>query len=149
MAYACVTMRVSMLRWVSWTTSFEMWFPRTIPGNTGVPILRLCPHVGGWYMHPLSSTLSINDMTWAREDQCLDRTQMDGCLGCPNEMSDKWARSRWHDRVSWDGRHPKTWDDVKTYESCRLGTKMTRWDAMLHWETLAPSIDKVEPNDLA
>ena len=75
-----------------------MGFSRTVSGGTGVPVLRLSPHVGGCYIHPLSGTIYVNDMTWAREGQCLDRTRMDGCLKSPDEMSDMRARSRWHDQ---------------------------------------------------
>ena len=46
-------------------------------------------------------------MARVQEGPSLDRTWMDGCLGSPDEMRDTWARSRWHDRASCDGRrHP-------------------------------------------
>ena len=129
MAHACVTARASVLKRVSRVTFFEMGFSRTVPGGTSVLVLHLSPRVGGCYIHPLSGTVSVNDTTWAREDQCLDRTRMDGCLGSPDEMSDMRTRSRWHDRVSCDGRrHPETRDDIKTYGPCRW---RLRWDVAL------------------
>ena len=78
-AHACVTVRVSVQRQVSQTTSFEMSFSRTIPDNTGVPILCPYPCVEDWILHLLSGTASVNGMTCAREGQCVDRTQMDRC----------------------------------------------------------------------
>ena len=85
-----------------------------------MPVLRPSPGVRGCYIHPLSGTVSVNDLAWAQEGLCLDRTQMDGCSESPNEMKDMRAHSRWHDRMSYDGRrHPETWDGVKTYGPCR------------------------------
>ena len=81
MAHACVTVRASVLRRVSRATSFEMSFSKIVLGGTGAPVLRPSPCVGGWIMHLLSGTESVNDMVWAREGQCLDRTRMDGCSG--------------------------------------------------------------------
>ena len=71
-----------------------------------MPVLRPSPRVRGLCMRPslLSYTVSVNDMAWAQEGQYLDRTQMYECSGCLNEMSDTWARSRWHDQGSCDGR---------------------------------------------
>ena len=68
--------------------------------------------------------------------------------------------SRWDERhmspfsMAWPSElwwptTPETWDSVKTYGLCRLRTKMTRWDVMLHWETLASNRGQVESNDLA
>ena len=59
----CVVVWVSMLRRVSRATSFEMGFLRTIPGGMSVSVLRPSPRVGGCYIHPLSDTVSVNDMT--------------------------------------------------------------------------------------
>ena len=66
--------QVSVPRRVSRATSFGMRFSRTVLGGTGVPALRSSPHVVGCYIDPLSSTVSVNDMAWAQECQCLDRT---------------------------------------------------------------------------
>ena len=89
-----------MPRRVSWETSFEMDFPRIVPGGTGVPILCPSPRVEGCYIHLLSGTISINDMVWAREGQCLDRAWIDRCSGRYDEKRDTWARSRRPDRAS-------------------------------------------------
>ena len=63
---------------------------------------------------------------------------MDGCSGSPDEMNDTRAHSRWHDRTSYDDRRhsrDSVWhQDIWTLS---MGIKMTRWDATLHWETLA------------
>ena len=69
-----------------------------------MPVLRPSLRVGGCYIHPLSGTVSVNDSAWAWEGLCLDRTQMDGCLGSPDEMNDTRAHSRWHDPTSYDSR---------------------------------------------
>ena len=47
---------------VSRATSFEMSFSKAVPDSTGVPVLRPSPRVGGCYIHPLSDTISVNDM---------------------------------------------------------------------------------------
>ena len=94
MAHTCVTVWANVPIRVSRATSFEMDFSRIVPGGTGVPVLRPSPRVGGCYIHPLSSTVSVNDTAWAWESQCLDRTWMDGCSRNPDEMSDTWARSQ-------------------------------------------------------
>ena len=58
-------------------------------------------------------------MVWARETQCLDRTRMDKCLGCPDVMNNIWDCSQWYDQISYDGRkHTVPWNDVKTYVPC-------------------------------
>ena len=44
-------------------------------------------------MHLLSSTMSVNEMTYAQEGQRLDGAQMDGCSRCPDVMNDTWAHS--------------------------------------------------------
>ena len=94
MAHACVTAWASVPRRVSQATSFELEFSITVLGDTGVPVLRPSPHVGGCYIHPLSGTVSVNDTTWTREGQCLDRTQMDGYSRSPDEISDTRVRSQ-------------------------------------------------------
>ena len=58
-----------------------------------MPILRPSPSVGGLIMHLLSSTMSVNEMTYAQEGQRLDGAQMDGCSRCPDVMNDTWAHS--------------------------------------------------------
>ena len=88
MAHMCVTTWESVSRQVSWTTSFEMSFLRIVPSGAGVPVLRPSPRVGGCYIHLLFGTVYVNDMAWAREGQCLDRTRMDECSRSPDEMSD-------------------------------------------------------------
>ena len=124
MAHTCVTVWASVPRRVSRATSFEISFSSIVPSGTDVPILRPSPCIGGCYIHLLSDTVSVNDTTWAWEGQCLDRTQMNGCSGSPDEMSDTRAHSRWHDRTSCDGRrHPETRNDAKTYELCRWGSR--------------------------
>ena len=124
MAHTYVTTRVSVSRRVFRATSFEINFLRTVSGGTGVPILRPSLRVGGCYIHSLSGTVSVNDMAWTQEGQCLNITRMDGCSRRLDEMSDTWARSQWHDRASCDGwRYPETQDGVKTCESCRWGSR--------------------------
>lgn len=72
-------------------TSFEMRFSRTVPDDTSVPVLHPSSSVGGWTLHLLSGTISVNDMAWALEGQYLDRTQMDGRLKCLDDMNDTCA----------------------------------------------------------
>ena len=71
-----------------------MSFSRIVSSGTSVPVLRPSLRVGGCYIHPLFGTVSINDMAWAQEGKCLNRTQMDECSGNLDEMSDTRARSR-------------------------------------------------------
>ena len=51
-----------------------MSFSRIVLGIMGVPVLHPNPCVEGWIMYPLSNIESINDMTWAREGQDLNKT---------------------------------------------------------------------------
>ena len=116
MAHTCVTVWASVLRWVSRATSFEMSFSRTVLDNMGVSVLRPSPRVRGCCIHPLYGTVFVNDTAWTREAQSLDRTRMDGCSKSFNEMSDTQARSRWHNRMSYDDRRHMDhvdgdWDD--------------------------------------
>ena len=39
-------------------------------------------------MYSLSKTYLINGLAWTWENPMLKRNQMDGCLGCLNEMID-------------------------------------------------------------
>ena len=69
---------------------FSMAFFRRLPlkyvfqghfsGGMGVPVLCPCPSIGGWILHlSLFGTISVNDMAWAREGQCLDK-HLDGWM---------------------------------------------------------------------
>ena len=87
MVHTCVTMWVSVMRWVSWATSFKMSFSRRLWDNLGVLTLRLHPLVKNWNMHPRSILVSINDLAWTREIHCLDKTWIDGCSKCSNDMN--------------------------------------------------------------
>ena len=70
-------------------------------------------------MHPLSITYTVNGLAWIQESPILDRTQVNGCLECPDEMINTWVCSQWMcpSKSRWS-MHPETWDDIMTHESC-------------------------------
>lgn len=55
--------------------------------------LHPSPCVGGSYMHPLSSTISVNDLKLTRDDPWFNKTWMDGCSGCLIDMIDSKVSS--------------------------------------------------------
>ena len=72
--------------------------------------------------YTLSSTVSVNDMAWVQEGQCLNRTRIYECSESPDEISNTRAHSQWHNRTSCDGqRHLETQYSVKTQKiACDL-----------------------------
>ena len=111
--YVCHNV-VSFARCVSRGTSFEKGFSRTILDSTSVPTFCPSPSVGGWYIHPLSGTMFVNDMAWTREGMCPDRTYMDGCSRCLGDMINTWVSSQQtYSRKSRWSSYVKTWNDTR------------------------------------